>query len=352
MRALQQQHEAALEGERQRVEKIQSELDAYAAQRENLFAARMDFLQHGESTFKDWTDTLESFAGNDLVRGKQAFEAFSDSMDDLNDAINQSRLKLDPTQASVQYNVLQRIQNQPKFTPTRGSLPTDKEQAALLSGADSQELGLTAEQVRNFSKTEAAASLANVIEKINADVAVINASITSIETQISQASEPAEIAALLEQIPALIETKYQRLRDALDARFNAGEISVDVYNASLSELDSGESAELEANSDALLANVVRMIDEDIGLIDASITDIETQIAGLSDPEAIAELLSQIPGLITEKYTRLREALDAKYAAGELSVDVYNASLSLLSSGESGEMEQQSDAVLAQDAWCD
>ena len=222
----------------------------------------------------------------------------------------------------------------------------------LTPGQDDQERGVVAERITPEEAAEeaervAAEALATVIDVINADVAVINASITSIETQISQASEPAEIAALLEQIPALIETKYQRLRDALDARLNTGELSVDVYNASLSELSSGESSELERHSDAMLANVVRMIDEDIQLIDASITDINTQIAGLSDPEAIGALLEQIPGLITEKYTRLREALDAKYGAGELSVDVYNASLSLLSSRESGEIEQQSDAVLAQ-----
>ena len=215
----------------------------------------------------------------------------------------------------------------------------------LAPGQDDQERGVVADPEE--AERVAAESLANVIDVINADVAVINASITSIETQISQASEPAEIAALLEQIPALIETKYQRLRDALDARFNAGELSADVYNASLSELTSGESAELESHSDDVLANVVRMIDEDIGLIDASLTDIETQIAGLSDPEAIAELLSQIPGLLTEKYQLLRDALDAKYGAGEISVDVYNASLSIINSREASDIERQSDAVLAQ-----
>ena len=147
--ALQQQHEAALEGERQRVARIQRELDAYDAQRENLLAGRMDFLIHGESTFSDWTDTLKSFSDHDLARGQQVFASFSEAMDALNNEVNQARLKLAPTQASVQYNVLQRIQNQPKFTPRRGSMPTAQEQAALLSGVDPQELGLTAEQVRN-----------------------------------------------------------------------------------------------------------------------------------------------------------------------------------------------------------
>ena len=184
------------------------------------------------------------------------------------------------------------------------------------------------------------------IESINEDVGLINASITSVETQIGQASEPAEIAELLSQIPDLIREKYRRLRESLDARYNANEISVDVYNASLSELESGESAEIERNSDAMLANVVRMIDEDIQLLDASITEINTQIAGISEPEAIAVLLDQVPALTTEKYRRLREALDARYAAGEISVDVYNASLTQLSTDESAAIEQNSDAVLA------
>ena len=209
------------------------------------------------------------------------------------------------------------------------------EAAAAVAAAETEE----AERV-------AAEALANVIEGINDDVALINASITAVETQIGRASDPEAIAELLAQLPALIQEKYRRLREALDERYAAGQISVDVYNSSLSQLQSGETRDLESHSDAMLANVVRMIDEDILRIDASITDINTQIAGLSDPEAIAALLDELPALIQEKYTRLREALDAKYGAGEISVDVYNASLSLLSSRESGEIEQQSDAMLA------
>ena len=229
----------------------------------------------------------------------------------------------------------------------------------LAAPTDDQERGVVAERITPeaaaavaAAETEeaervAAEALANVIEGINDDVALINASITAVETQIGRASDPEAIAELLAQLPALIQEKYRRLREALDERYAAGQISVDVYNSSLSQLQSGETRDLESHSDAMLANVVRMIDEDILLIDASITDINTQIAGLSDPEAIAALLDELPALIQEKYTRLREALDAKYGAGEISVDVYNASLSLLSSRESGEIEQQSDAVLAQ-----
>ena len=118
--ALQKQHEEALKRERQRVAKIQSELDAYTAQRENLFAARMDFLQHGGSTFSDWTDTLKSFSDHDLKRGREVFVSFSEAMDAFNSAANQARLKLDPTAGSVQYNLYQRGQAIRAGAPTAG----------------------------------------------------------------------------------------------------------------------------------------------------------------------------------------------------------------------------------------
>ena len=181
---------------------------------------------------------------------------------------------------------------------------------------------------------------------IDEDTQLIDASITSIQTQIDQSNDPQAIAALLAQIPALITEKYRLLREALESRFAEGEISEDVYNASLTALASSESSEIESQSDAVLANTLRAINEDVQRIDASIQSIQTQIDQISEPEAIAELLGQIPALITEKYRGLREALDEKYAAGEISTDVYNASLTQLNSSESAELEQQSDAVLA------
>ena len=105
---------------RKGIEEEQRELDAYTAQRENLYAARMDFLQHGESTFSDWTDTLESFAGNDLKRGREVFVSFTEAMDAFNSAANQARLKLEPTAGSVQYNLYQRGQAIRAGAPTAG----------------------------------------------------------------------------------------------------------------------------------------------------------------------------------------------------------------------------------------
>ena len=260
----------------------------------------------------------------------------------LNELNNEARLQITGrTRGSFYQEYLQRRQN-------RTSEEIDAEYlATFVAGDPNAQLpirgGLDSES-RDLVTPE---TLENVIAAINADIGRINAAITSIETQIGQASEPNEIAAFLDRIPELIATKYQRLRDELDARYNAGTIGVDVYNASLSELESSESREVEAHSDAVLANTVRAINEDVQRIDASITAIETQISQTSEPDEIIGLLSQIPGRITEKYQKLRDALDARYAAGEISVDVYNASLTALGSSQAADIERHSDAVLAQ-----
>ena len=106
-------------------------MDAYTAQRENLYAARMDFLQHGESTFSDWTDSLKSFAGNDLKRGREVFVSFTEAMDAFNSAANEARLKLEPTAGSVQYNLYQRGQAIRAGAPTAG-------QTALAAAQDAE----------------------------------------------------------------------------------------------------------------------------------------------------------------------------------------------------------------------
>lgn len=109
--ALRAQHEDALAAERARVQKIQSELDFYDLERDRLFAARLEFLRSGESTFEDWMETLKSFSDNDLVRGKQVFSDFTTAMNAYNDAVNQARLDLPPLPSSSRYNAYQRAQD-------------------------------------------------------------------------------------------------------------------------------------------------------------------------------------------------------------------------------------------------
>ena len=260
----------------------------------------------------------------------------------LQESLNQARLQ--DTSTNLTLFGIQRGRREAQSLAERTG--TDRQFTEDTARAQYGDVAYDAEVAAAGELSEAAA-IAPVIDRINEAIFLINASILSVETQIDQSNDPAEIAELLLRVPALIAEKYAMLRQALEERLNASEISVDVYNASLSELNTNESREIERHSDAVLANVVRGIDADIGLIDASITDIETQIAGLSDPEAIAELLSQIPGLLTEKYQLLRDALDAKYGGGEISVDVYNTSLSVINSREASDIERQSDAVLAQ-----
>ena len=295
-------------------------------------------------------DTTESY--NALISDTTAF--YQAQIDNIN-LVRQTLGHLEYGDQTGLARQLQAETNQARLQLSSG--PQNAQQFLAATGrtlglaepTDDQERGVVFDpNAAAAGELSEAAAIAPVIDRINEAIELINASILSVETQIDQSNDPAEIAELLLRVPALIAEKYAMLRQALEARLNASEISVDVYNASLSELNTNESQEIERHSDAVLANVVRGIDEDIGLIDASLTDIETQIVGLSDPEAIAELLSQIPGLLTEKYQLLRDALDAKYGeTGEISVDVYNASLSIINSREASDIERQSDAVLAQ-----
>ena len=135
-------------------------------------------------------------------------------------------------------------------------------------------------------ETVAEDALAEVIQAINEDVALINASITSVQTQVAQANDPEAIAALLDQLPELISEKYSRLREALDAEYSAGEITVDAYNASITELNTSEAAELERNSDEQLANTLQINQEAVEAIATSISGLENAIAQSNDPAEI------------------------------------------------------------------
>ena len=130
--ALAEQHQQALERERQRVANIQAELDAYDMERQVLFSARLDFLRSGQSTFSDWTDTLQSFSDNDLVRGRQVFSEFSRAMNALNDEVNAARLGLVPLASSAAFTTFQRITaGRPAFGADLDA-PTDDQEAGVV----------------------------------------------------------------------------------------------------------------------------------------------------------------------------------------------------------------------------
>ena len=138
---------------------------------------------------------------------------------------------------------------------------------------------------------------------------------------------------MLEQIPALITNKYQQLREALDEKYAAGEISVDVYNASLTELATSESADRESHSDAVLANTLSEIDDDVALIDAEIGALQLAVEQSDDPEVVAGILNAIKILVADKYKRLRERLEELHAAEEISDTAFNAASLALGTAE-------------------
>ena len=108
---------------------------------------------------------------------------------------------------------------------------------------------------------------------------------------------------------------------------------MDVYNASLTALGSSQASDIESQSDAVLAQTIGAIDDNVELIDANIGALQLTISQSDDPEVIAGLLEAIKALVIDKYRQLRERLDALYAAEEISTTSYNAALTALGTAE-------------------
>ena len=308
---------------------------------QSVIMAQTEFYQH----------QIEEINRVRRETGNLSFGNVEELIRELNALNNDARSQLDRISSIVRFTPRTERGRTPgsRYNASLGlfeQIPTAGSESLAPEGSRDPTAPLDATGTSETPATVAEDALASVIEAINEDVQLINASITSIETQIDQSNDPVEIAELLSQVPALITEKYQQLRDALETRFAEGEITEDVFNASLSELESSKSEELERHSDTVLANTLRAINDDVQLIDASITSIQTQIDQLGEPEAIAELLDEVPALIAEKYQRLRDALSERYYAGEITANVYSASISELASRESADLESQSDAVLA------
>ena len=325
-----------------RVEGLGADMERAAAALESASSADLKpALDEYFTATTDFYQTQIDFAN--FVRrttGNLSFGDVEGLSRQLQDALNQARLQ--DTSTNLTLFGIQRNRREAQAIAERTG--ADRDYTESIAAAQYGQAAYDAEVAAALTPAE---SIAPVIESVNEGIELINASILSINTQIESSNDPTEIAQLLSRVPDLIRQKYEMLRQALESRFEAGEISEAVYNASLSELQSNEARDLEQHSDAVLVNTIRSINEDVQLIDASISAIQTQIEGISEPEQIVELLNQLPALITEKYQKLREALDEKYAAGEISVDVYNASLTQLASSEASDIESQSDAVLAQ-----
>ena len=190
------------------------------------------------------------------------------------------------------------------------------------------------------------AQLANALVINQQMVDAISVGISELESRIAQSNDPAEIQTLLSQIAEQIPEIYRLRRNALSAQYAAGEITLDAINTGIAALNIEESAAVEQNSDAQLANTLRINQQDVASINTQISGLENAISQSNDPAEIASLLIQIAEQIPEIYRLRREALQQQYDAGEITLDALNTGIAQLNIAESAAIEQNSDAQLA------
>ena len=190
------------------------------------------------------------------------------------------------------------------------------------------------------------AQLANALVINQQQIDAISVGISELESRIAQSNDPAEIQTLLSQIAEQIPEIYRLRRNALSQQYAAGEITLDAINTGIAALNIDESAAVEQNSDAQLANTLRINQQDVASINTQISGLENAISQSNDPAEIASLLIQIAEQIPEIYRLRREALQQQYDAGEITLDTLNTGIAQLNIAESAAIEQNSDAQLA------
>ena len=189
-------------------------------------------------------------------------------------------------------------------------------------------------------------TLAAALQANQESIAAINTAIAGLDASISQSNDPAEIEQLLQQIAIQIPERYRLRREALQQQLDAGDITQAAFDTSLAQLGIEESAELERNSDAMLANALLINRQAIEAINVQVAGLENAISQSNDPAEIINLLQQIATQIPEIYRLRREAVSAQYAAGEITLDAFNTSLANLNIEQSAALEQNSDQQLA------
>ena len=252
----------------------------------------------------------------------------------LNTLNNQTRLQLaDGPQNAQQFIAANNI--------TRG----------LTAPTDDQERGVVAESITPEDATQGVASvaddvLANALRLTQEAIAAINTAIAGFDATVAQSNDPDEIASLLEQIAEQISEGFRLRREALQQQFDAGEITREALNTGIAQLNIEQSAAIEQNADAQLANALVINQQQIDAISVGISELESRIAQSNDPAEIQTLLSQIAEQIPEIYRLRRNALSQQYAAGEITLSAFNTSLANLNIEQSAALEQNSDAKLA------
>ena len=190
------------------------------------------------------------------------------------------------------------------------------------------------------------AQLANALVINEQQIDAISVGISELESRIAQSNDPAEIQTLLSQIAEQIPEIYRLRRNALSQQYAAGEITLSAFNTSLANLNIEQSAALEQNSDAKLANTLRINQQQTEAVSSAISELENRISQSNDPAEIAQLLMQIAEQIPEIYRLRRNALSAQYAAGEITLSAINTGIAALNINESAALERNSDALLA------
>ena len=190
------------------------------------------------------------------------------------------------------------------------------------------------------------AQLANALVINQQQIDAISVGISELESRIAQSNDPAEIQTLLSQIAEQIPEIYRLRRNALSQQYAAGEITLSAFNTSLANLNIEQSAALEQNSDAKLANTLRINQQQTEAVSSAISELENRISQSNDPAEIAQLLMQIAEQIPEIYRLRRNALSAQYAAGEITLSAINTGIAALNINESAALERNSDALLA------
>ena len=279
---------------------------------------------------------------NTLLINQQTTEAVASAISDLENRISQSS---DPAEIA---RLLMEIAEQiPEIYRLRRNALSAQYAAGeiTLQAINTGMANLNIEQAAAVERN-ADAQLANALVINQQSIDMLSAGVSSLENAIAQSNDLTEIETLLMDIAVQIPEIYQLRRDALQAQYDAGEITLSVLNTGLAVIDTEQAAALEQNSDAQLANALRMNQEAVESLNVGVSALENSIAQSSDPTEIATLLQQIAQQIPEIYQLRREALQSQYDAGEITLTALNTGIASLNIEASAALEQNSDAQLA------
>ena len=218
----------------------------------------------------------------------------------------------------------------------------DAAQRAADEGAESGQRA--ADQAAQAAQRAADEALANALRANQDAQDTINVEITALENAISQSNDPAEIARLLMQIAVQIPGIYTLRKEALQTQFDAGKLTQQGLENGIAALGIEESATIEQNSDAQLANALRINEQATDAVATEIAALENAIAQSNDPAEIESLLQQIAEQIPEIYRLRRDALQAQYDAGEITLSALNTGIAQFNIDERGSGAEQRCAV--------